>query len=705
MIKLLFLTFSMFSNVFSDFITKLEEFNEDVVLVHENSCIVKEDENFVLRKDDLIIYEAPNGSNLSFVLINDVYYVLETSNSSVLKKFDKFGVLIESITIPNKYKEIHIKADSNIIYLYGSIYEYDQNYQDYKKAYMQDVDAFILMYDLDLNELGFKTYGGGSYESFNNITFYQDRLYINGVKDELTSGDFGNGGKDESGLFCIIDKDLTLIEYLTFDDLILGVNITSNITIILEWGIIVLNNALLPINSTKFDFVSTFGGFMINDSVFVINDLGLNIYEANSLNCIFNEEINIDINKIINNNKELLIYSDKIYKYEVYDLRLFDNVIYHGFNYLDTVSTINSYLKLEDIIYQEYFEEQISGTYNVIYKFDGFSIQGHYIVMDGVNITTGGIYPAGYRLEFRGNAYLNGKLVSNNHAIINPGSYKLVIYDNKGNSKEYSFIVEGNQKEVNEISFNSWDYLVKIDESLKIRLSLSDVDLKNVYSNGNLIAHHKDDEGYYLLVSYDTVGLKQFCVDYIEYLVNDVVFINILKEKYFINVINNKLEVDTFFNNDELLYSLTCNDENNQISGLRVSYSSNTDEYSEVYTITSRNLNVRGLDSSKKYKINIDLVYLSDFKHYSYQNILTLEVDGYSEYNIGSIVINKKTNAEVDFDIKLKNNNFLLTNSHNLSYKNTVTNNAIYYIIGVAVGVVGFVSIFILRKKGKWLRK
>ncbi len=705
MIKLLFLSFSFFMNLVNNFIIDVRPVNEDIIEVVEEAKLIRDNDEFIIKKGDLIIYRSIDARKVSFVLVNDVYYVLVTKDINSIIKIDKSGQVITSIELKNGYSNINITSNNNILYLYGELSSYSEEYISFKKDYMGGKDAFIQLFNLDLEEIAFKTYGGMLNEGFTKLKFTDEQIYLYGYKDELSGGDFGNGGNDTSGLFVILNFDLNIINFSTFFDLIIDINISKNITIILESGIIILDSDLNAINSTIFTSGCTFGGFMINDSVYILNDLGLNIYEKDSLEIVFNKEISVLYHQVINNNDYIMLYGEKNYALDIYDVRLFNNVVYHGYRFNDVIYGINDSLVLNNIEYNEYFNSQICGEYEVLFDFVDISILGKYIVLEEINISNDMVYPTGYRLLFTGTAYLNGKLINNNHSIVNPGSYRIEIFDLDGNSKEYKILVEGNQKDVFEVNYSNWDYMVQINNNLKIRIDSSVDNLIGVYANNEKILHYHDDNGYYISTSYDSIGLKKFDIDYLEYLVDDIVFKKFVNMSYFINVIDSNLEVDTYFNSNNLVFSVDSYDQNKQIRSLRVIVRNNEEEFEYMHTITDKVLIVRNLNENLDYEVLVDLVYCFDGKNYEYYNIFKVDINGYKEFVIGSIEKTKTTDVDFNFNIHLKDQNFRLSNNDGLLYINQRKSNIIYYVSGLLIGVIAFSVIIIIRKKPKWLRK
>lgn len=705
MIKLLILSFTFLSNIVNDFIIKIDPIESEIIEFVEDSYLIKLEDNYEIRKNDLIIYTTSCDNLITYTYLNNFYYVVVTNETSKLLKIDKNGTIYETLELKNQYEEINISLNNNLIYLYGSISSYSNEYLEYKKDYMDKNDSFIQVINLDLDEVSFRVYGGKLNEGFEGIKFCEEQLVLFGYKDELSGGDFGNGGSNLSGLLVILSLDLDLINYIVFEDLIYDINISRFYTIITNKGIIVLNDALCPVNSIEFESVSTFGGFMNNESLYILNDLGLNIYEKDSLGLVFYQEIEEEYNYVVNNNHELLLLGEFNHKMRIYDLRLFKPIRYHGFIYYDEIYGINSKLSLNDIKFLDYFDSQICGDYQVKYDFGEVLIDGVYKVIEEENVSDDMIYPLGYRLLFTGTAYLNGKLISNNHAINNAGTYKLEIYDLDGNSREYGFVVEGSQMDIEEISYTNWDISCKVGEQIKLDITSSANNLKGVYGNNQSYEYFKSEEGYYVLISYDEVGLKKFDIDYLEYEQDSIIFKEYVNLSYLINVSNSDLKVDTLFNNDKLVYVINTAGVFNQIRGLKIIVRNNIDEIEYFHTIADKNLIVRNLDELEKYDIYIDLVYTTDGKNNESLNLFKMEIDGYLEYNIGSIEKTKDTDSEFNFNIHFKDNNFMLSNNQNLIYENIRINNNIYYIIGILGAIIAFSIIYIIRIKPKWLRK
>ncbi|MFA7367838.1 MAG: hypothetical protein WC008_05960, partial [Bacilli bacterium] len=58
MIKLLFLSFSFFMNLVNNFIIDVRPVNEDIIEVVEEAKLIRDNDEFIIKKGDLIIYRS-----------------------------------------------------------------------------------------------------------------------------------------------------------------------------------------------------------------------------------------------------------------------------------------------------------------------------------------------------------------------------------------------------------------------------------------------------------------------------------------------------------------------------------------------------------------------------------------------------------------------------------------------------------------------
>lgn len=703
MIKIFFLFVSLFTNFVSDFLISLEKEEVEVVQNYENISLYL-DKNLELKKDEKIIYRFKKTDEVSFIVYNNEIIASCNDNGVVsLYRFDKNGNLVLKKTIDGKYSFFKLKLNNDTIYCYGGIYDYSGEVSLYKKDYLKQKDAFIALVDLNFDFISFCSFGGSLDEYFTDLEFCDEYLLLIGKKEELSGGDFGNGG---ISLFCLLDYNLSIINFLTFKEKVYKSFYDKNFIIITENCIYLFDDSLNLKNSQKLGLQSIFGAVTTNNMILIINDLELKIFDPSLLKEIYSYPFSNKISSVYDNGENLILKSENIYKLDIYDLREFIIHQIHGYRIDGVVYSLHKKLTLREIEYKEYFDPLVSGVYNVVYDFGSITVPGTYRVLEEENVSEGMIYPLGYRLIFTGTGYLNGKLINNNHALINPGNFKLELINLDSSTREINFSVDNMQINFTESANKVFDSVTLVGEKFIIEYqydNLNDYDVIDIVSNKDVNFEIKDNT-LRLITSFDSIGLKYLYIDHILYEKEGIVFKNHINKGYLVNVINDKFYLSKIFKNEtKPCFYLDVSDDNNQLRGIMVKVMSLKEEYQYFYPFKNLDIVIHNLDRLSRYDVFIDMVYSIDDKNYENINLCKIEISGKSEYNLASLEIISKGKSVSEARLYLNEKNYKLYENNTFLYETKKKNYIKGILISIGIGLISFGIILFARLK--WLTK
>ena len=706
MIKIFFLLTSFFNTIISNFIVDIKELNFEIVKIENEVSLEVQDRQY-LKRGDVNLISFSILEDISFISINDEIILSSKLDGIVtIYQLDKYGVVKNKKTLPNKYEEFFLEFNNNVIYAYGGIFSYEEEFLKYKKEYFSKTDCFIASVDNDLNLFNFNCFGGSLNEAFSNIKFYDNFILLSGYKEDLSGGDFGNGGKEVSGLFVILNYNFKIEKYLIFNELINSINYNNNFTIITKNYIYLFDIDLNLKNSQKFPSESIFSAFTTNNAIVVINDSEVIIYDGNTLKDIDHYQYTNPIEGAYSNNKYIVIKGEKLYKLNVFDLRDFLPNQIHNYLIPGSIYTIYDKLNLDKIIYKDYFDPLVSGVYDVEYDFKEVKLPGTYHVLEEENVSNDMIYPIGYRLLFSGTGYLNNKLINNNYSLNYPGNYKLELISVDKSSREINFRVDGDQINFTESLNKTYDKSVLINEYLEIDLelqSLSETKILKIISNYDTSFSYANNI-LKIKVIYDEPGLKLLYIDHLIYQIGEDEFIYNIKKTYLINVVNDEFIISTLFSNlNKPVFNIKIIDNLIQLRGINIRVLSNKSEYNYFYPLCDFDIELDNLETDIVYKVYIDIIYTVDHKSLLSSNLFMLEVSGKSSYDIATIDITSKGQSIEEANIYLNEKTYKLYEANKLIYEDSYQSIIKGVITSIGIGFIICGIIIVI--KNKWLGK
>lgn len=641
MIKLLMLFLSLGSNLYhQDFIVKEEETREINESIEYQGYVLKQTENSqVLSINDYEIMTFSNKAQVKWCYSNYKLKVITLENGKVkLYEMDKYGqVLVEKVYL-STFSNIDIISFKDNIYLVGGVSDYSDG-DIIGSDYHHQIDAVILMLDSKYNIKKAVRYGGVLNDYFIDVKSDNNCIYLCGVKETLSGGDFGNGGSEKYGyLIAKVDENLQLLNYGVFKDEIIDFEIyDDNVYVITTQEIYLLSDDLKYQNSLKFASVCKFCMFSANNTLLTINSSGINIYDLVYLKNIFQVQKEDIVNVYLGKDTFYLETKSNIIKMKIFDIRFFKGEEGKVYNFFREIPLTKKEITPT-------YNPMVWGTYQARYYFDDLEINQEIIVPQEINITDGLIYPLGYRLKFTGIAYLNGEMVNNNHALMKTGKQELTIYNCHGEGITYNFTVVNNQISFDEESIKNYHLEVYPHEefTFKIKVKTSEnININKVIVNNEEYPFTLEDD--YLIINVQALdsGLYHYQLEKIIYEVNEKLYCYDVNYTYDVKVLNPLLNLSTTLTNDKnyLLYNSHVDDPFKEIRGFKLYLHANGEELQYCYAIKDTDLVLRGLNSSDIYETTLMVQYAPNNKDVKEVTLAHFNLTGVSDSRIGYIDI------------------------------------------------------------------
>lgn len=593
-----------------------ENLNKSIYLKEVKQIDIKDEDLYILNGTTYLTkYNKIIDFNLiEYVEYDDYLYLLyEKNNKKVFEKYDFLNGGSTYLSFEEKVKGFTVY--NNNIYLIGSV----------------DEDAFVYLYDINLNLISKHLYGGTNYEEFNKIYLIDNYIYLIGLKNGISfSSEFKNVGN--------IDDLKTFIVKLDFDFKIVKDYYINEQSKKEEVSNIYINNKIIYIflknnNNNYYQYVLNdnldliekinISKYIFSSDIYLVNSYNINkekIYlyvKNNSLyylvfsnKILFERKITSEIDQIVYSkikDGRLLIYVREqnnilALNYSMYQIeRLEDKVVYNmDSSYFDTnhfkVTSYftDLYFKYDienDIkfnktgIYDAQYIAEVSDDYEVV-------INTKYIVKPFINIINEGIYNAGYKLEFSDEVYLNGKKVYNGE-VLNEGNYE-VKHIVCGDEFIYNIYVKENFNHDLSINYIYADKVLLKGEKYGYNIKLnSEKIVKKVIVNNKEYEFKQNQNIISLVFNSKNTAM----VD--EYNIEEIIFID--DTKY---VLNKKIIIKTI----KELPIINITSDNNKII-----YQINDIDKSVMDIVIMCYQNDKIVDIKKSYLNNINVEYLKDY--------------------------------------------------------------------------------------------
>ena len=681
------------------------EFKEniiDILIVDQYSFYISNNVSYLVG--DNINLQVSDRVKKSY-FVNNVLYFISNHN---LYKYD-FNALT-SVDIEGYLNDFTV--NNEIIYLCGEYYD----------------DAVIFEYSIDLNYLNDYALGGDGFESFYNIRFYNNKLYLIGEKDSTsfyspfkncglpnTVKTFmitytPNDGIIEEVYFNLSENTETLKDVIY--DKYIYLLLSSNEIICLDYNLntipikkntLNVDKLILSIKKDLLLFTNT------DNTLYLYNNI---FYQASS-----------KIFKIGLKSGYLTIYlqdSKKIIEQTLFEYHVDKNedLICSKYNYdLNTLNNleVHSYfeeLSKEILSTEPYLQKQLDGTYNVKYLItrqnnQKFELEGKLIIKHYVNVVDKGIYKVNKELSFFGKALLNNKEIYNGYIINKPGDYELVLEDINNVKRTYHFKVVNNYYlDDLTVTFDA-DYNLNQNETLDVIIDINNVDLQEIkeiivnnqkYTSydiiDNILYLHFIGKSYY---SIDLYNIEKIILNNDqEIIINKILTIKtlnklpsiILYQTSKLGTIN--LDYQIVDDSKTILYLKTELLENNQIQNTYYNYFNN--EKSD-YTQVSKDTTVKhylGINNGN----GVEEILICEYKIKTKDLNKIEKIDYQTDITINNINVDlKTTNATFEY-LNVKEQNLLST----IEIISSLINYKTILYISLPLFLITFIYILIRKK-------
>lgn len=645
--------------------------------------------------------------------------VIKTKNDEWIRKIDLLEVDIFNIDnnlfifsyVDNKLKVLVYNRDGLITLNKEILSESLVNYKIfyYDKFYIigsidtltNQIDALMYIYDIKFNLLEKKNYGGRLNDYFFELVKVDDKLILAGKKDNLTGGDFGNGGKHDQDIFlCLIDNENEIEKVVVLNDnsKIIGLKyIKDDIILVSENAIYKFNQTLDLIKSNEINLNSLYFTNAYNNKILVFSFKKITVYDLISLKKMIEIPIDIGIEKIKEFNNILYI-NDKLY----FDLANLENIKYAKQVYKDItpvydVSSIFGSCEFLEEVSEEYFSNLIFGKYQRSLKYKNiygleFIIDFESVVQIEVNVTQGGIYPVGYRLFFTGNGYLNNTKILNNYELTKAGDYLLKLVGKDNEEYEVSFQVSDKQVYFEDDIFLNYDVITKKNEPYYLHLKYSD-SLSNIHS---VII---DNEEYFDLVidlekkllsikmkPLSDSGVLYHIINGIIY--NDEIYRSVSVEKVYVVKVLEDVPNYTVIKESNSSYLINFS-EDSVSRFFYVYYTFNGEEIIQKYPLNSSNIILMNLPESLNIKFGVS--YDLGDKTFFYFDLIEFTYEMVKNNNILEVELVKSEEESKEFRLKVKDEKALksVVIGEKIAYENIKKN----YLLQIIIGIISFIMV------------
>lgn len=678
----------------------------------ENLKISEEKISFYFNDNYLFTFDFKEGDLYGsydyFILENEMHIIIKDENKILYYKYNDLGKKI-------LYKDLGEYNNLNNIKLY-----YDGTYLNvifdsnkFIKEYQQMSNICILQIDEKANVVNENVYGGKFNENLINCLFKDGQLYLFIKRDKNSSGDFSNHGN----YVLAIIKDEEVIEQVFFNEenfqnIIFG---EEEVRLSFLESFYSFDYNLNQLKGSKFGLESICS-IASNNKVFLrMTDSKLYIQDIDNFEILYEYDMN-DINKdyyfetfVVMDNSVYLIFKNDIkclyLKVDVFDTRNFVNEIH----YLDGISQYNEYIeaweeKIKTQVDTGNFDSSVDGEYEIKYSFLEYSKTMKVIVDPYENVKEGGVYPLNYELYFTGTAFLNGRIINYGYIINETGDYKLELYNCNKEKREISFSVSKNQLFFASDVMKKSDYVIEKGQSLYLNYSINikeDDKIKEIIVNANKLEDYKLINNILSLeFKGEETGFHVYYIEKIvldngeEYLIDEIVSLNVLNEKASINLTYKETK-------DALVleYNIV-----NKDSIRYIKLYNNSELIKKIDFIDS---NINFYNGIKLDEVFFSLVYdLGDGKEYETE-LFMLKYNKDELYEIANVDIILKDNESMCFSVEIFKDDLLqeLVIQDEKIYVQEEKNNTSIYIVIVVFIVLILISLIYYFRKNKIIKR
>jgi hypothetical protein len=586
----------------------------------------QEKKYFLTNRNQAWTVEVPLGEAYYTLLKdNSLLYLYQNGGYWFVREYGSDGKLHrEKQILANKFT-LRAAVYHQALYLAGYISEY----QDAsllalrEEKQLQGKDGLLLRLDDNYDSEIIRVYGGMLDEIFLELTATADCLYLAGIKDPLTGGDFGNGGRTDDCFFVAkLDFALHLLQYQ-----VLSVSGTALDLVFYEDFLYLATDKSLYKFSADLEIVrkKIFAENYYYGCLAAFNRFLLFSEEAIACVNIFNfteTEIAAPVlEEAVIKGFDRSLYLIKPEGRYYYDLACLENFIilnpYHPEVETDrTVVTIFGTAEFVEETTAPVFNPLLHGVYERVFQFRTpdnrpFSVVREQEVELRVNVCENMVYPLGYELQFTGQAFLNGQPVFNHYPLTKSGPQTLELYDLANQKTTINFEVSKEQIRFQEPSVRSWDLTVQAGQSfpLDFRFVTSGLDSAAVSINGEERDLAISEEHLTLeLTAPDVPGIHYYYLRELRYSQADSHYTVPLHRVLIVNVLQAPPEFSVF-QEKPLSFRISLTDPGRTSRYFELVLSNSNTESSRRFYFTDCNLYLEELDKEQIYQWSLYLIY------------------------------------------------------------------------------------------------
>lgn len=694
----------------------IDQVNDYKIILQEDDYYLKvDDEYHLIEGANPKIESKDNKIYLSYIKNEKLYLSIIEDDKSL--KLDKSISLFDN-TILHEYE---IKVDNNFIYLIFNINSFtDERFKEIKinKPYLDMECGVVAKINLQGEVVAINIFGGSKNDNITSVVVEKNILIV-GTRDKQSGGDFGNAGTKKSSTFiALINSDLELVEYRIIDKKfdIFNVTICKDYYVQLDSEVYIYDNNL----TFKKRYQCSSDKIIISSNQVIYSFTNNQIMKIDVQNNLYSivEVENTNVEEIKFMNDSYFVIMNDSYKY--LNILDFENVKYENiydankeyfFDAYDLFGKITPTVECKI-----HFDSMISGkyTYDIVYdlaEFGKINKTATLKVLDEINICEGRIYPAGYRILFKGIARLDGEIIANNYLLKNPGNYTLSIENVNGEVKNIKFTVSENQMNFTE-RLNKFDDAYFVDEEIIYSFALNipnEAEIESIIVDGenfNDFTINKE-EAFRLDLAFNNLPIGNYIkeVDGFYYSLNEMTYFYPLNEIICFSLYGKELDVkfiaierDSL--DDELVAEYVISDYDRIIRNLMCEVFSGDDTMTKKLPLGSLKISEMNLSNITKISFYLTCDNKGDDEYVKLCDVEFSKTQ--SQDVLGEIVVNENENGKIILKIIMNKNvsneidKFYVNDVLKYNELTTVKNTSI--IFSIVVFTVCFLSTVVILK-------
>ena len=615
-----------------------------------------------------------NKNCLLFYYSDEYLYLIEYDQSG--------NKIYDDLIINNRIDEKWNVFSHDFIYIVGGI----SHYQDERfiaaaaGKILGGIDAFILKLNKDHKIVDIVIFGGEKNEGFLAMVAGENEFYLVGYKNPGGGGDFGNGGRYINTVFVLaLNNDLSIINYRILSsnqNVVLYEYYKDRLILILSGRIYKFDDNLNTLYRDDFE-KEIIGAYLSPVNLLALFSPAEGyIYNIYTFVCEYDFSYPPSFAIRILDKSVYLQTQKGDYVLDIAYLKYFQPPDFYcpEIEYRDEVFTLFGRAQFVREESEPFFDPTVYGQYQKKYIFTNlagieFSVEHQIDVLLEVNVDNEGIYPIGYRLQFTGIAYLNGKNIINNYRLDQAGEYLLELHGTAGDIQRIKFDVGFDQLIFSDMAVKFWDIEANTDDVFYFEFDYNGDDeckiidvIINDQEIDDLLVDRNKKKIDVKMRAPTVPGIYYYYLEKINYRYQDNYFSYNLNQIISVNVLKPPPQI-SISANDDLIYRFELFDSAATIRYFTLTTISRKDEYYQKYSLANNNLYLNGLSPNEDYRIKLSLVYQIGNRVYREIELFEVLITGRSDYKFGEIEILEKAETLKQFRIKLNKNNIISVTS------------------------------------------